>query len=111
MPTYPTADGRAADNDGHRLADVARRPSKHTRPARPLNAGHATDAHKSDGRWIVRTVPGARAIKHYTCPGCQQTIPPGTSHVVAWPDVPSLTSASGLDERRHWHTGCWNRKH
>ncbi|MDA8439119.1 MAG: hypothetical protein M0Z51_09705 [Propionibacterium sp.] len=89
---------------------MAKRPSKHLRPARPLSAGHGTAEVKSDGRWIVRSIPGARAGKVYTCPGCLQPIPPGTAHVVAWPAIPSLGSTSGLEERRHWHTGCWTRK-
>lgn len=92
---------------------VAKRPSKHLRPARPLSAGHATSAMKADGRWIVRSVPGASATKTYTCPGCQRPIPPGTAHTVAWPSAPTGfgSGLSPVDERRHWHTGCWNRKH
>jgi hypothetical protein len=89
---------------------VARRPSKHTRPARPLGSGHSTAAVKADGRWIVRSVAGSTAVKHYRCPGCNQVILPGTPHLVVWPDVPSLLAASGLEERRHWHTACWQRR-
>lgn len=89
---------------------MARRPSKHLRAARPLNSGHATAAQKRDGRWIVRSVSGAAAAKPYRCPGCSQTLPIGTPHVVVWPDPPPLHTDSGLDERRHWHTGCWQRR-
>ena len=89
---------------------MARRPSKHTRPARPLGAGHNTAETKSDGRWIVRSIAGASAVKTYRCPGCDQLIAPGVPHVVAWPDLPRLTSQSGLDERRHWHSACWQRR-
>jgi len=89
---------------------VARRPSKHLRPARPLSAGHATSAVKADGAWVVRSIPGARADKTYRCPGCQQPVSPGTPHVVVWPVEPSLGAASGVEERRHWHTGCWQRR-
>lgn len=69
--------------------------------------------HKTDGRWIVRSIPGTRATKTYTCPGCLQPIHPGVPHVVAWPSAPTgfSSQASPLDERRHWHSGCWNRKH
>ncbi len=69
--------------------------------------------HKADGRWIVRSIPGTRATKTYTCPGCLQPIHPGVPHVVAWPSAPTgfSSQASPLDERRHWHSGCWNRKH
>jgi hypothetical protein len=89
---------------------VARRPSKHLRPARPLSAGHAASQTKADGAWVVRSIPGARAGKDYRCPGCQQVVTPGTPHVVVGPAEPAWTSASPLDERRHWHTGCWQRR-
>ena len=89
---------------------MARRLSKHLRAARPLSSGHATSAVKRDGRWIVRTVSGATATKTYRCPGCNAEIAPGTPHVVAWPDTPGLLSASAVEERRHWHTGCWQRR-
>ncbi|WP_227838630.1 ATP/GTP-binding protein [Nocardia aurantia] len=51
--------------------------------------------------YAVRTVPGARAVKTYRCPGCDHEIPPGTAHIVAW------AVYGGEDDRRHWHTGCW----
>ncbi len=89
---------------------MAKRPSKHLRPARPLSSSHASSAIKNDGRWIVRNISGAAAVKNYRCPGCNQLISPGTPHLVAWPDTPGLLSASGLDERRHWHTSCWQRR-
>lgn len=89
---------------------MARRPSKHLRPARPLSSGHATSEIKSDGRWIVRSVSGASATKAYRCPGCNVEIRPGTPHVVAWPDTPGLLSGSPVEERRHWHTSCWQRR-
>ena len=90
---------------------MARRPSKHLRAARPLSAGHAASETKADGAWVVRSVPGARAAKEYRCPGCQQVVLPGTPHVVAWPaEGSSWTVSSPLEERRHWHTGCWQRR-
>ncbi|GHC46733.1 ATP/GTP-binding protein [Streptomyces flavofungini] len=55
--------------------------------------------------WSVRHVAGAGAAgKTYRCPGCDQEIRSGLAHVVAWPEH------SGVDERRHWHTACWNAK-
>lgn len=89
---------------------MARRVSKHLRPARPLNAGHATSATKSDGRWVVRSIPGQRATKTYTCPGCLHPIGIGVAHIVAWPETPAWGEERASDARRHWHTGCWNQK-
>ncbi|MDI9886320.1 ATP/GTP-binding protein [Streptomyces sp. HNM0645] len=55
--------------------------------------------------WRVRHVAGASAAgKRYRCPGCDQEIPSGTPHVVAWPEY------GGVDDRRHWHKACWNAK-
>lgn len=48
----------------------------------------------------ARRVPAFRAHKAYRCPQCGNEVPPGTGHVVAWPeDAPDL--------RRHWHAHCW----
>ncbi|MEW2084134.1 ATP/GTP-binding protein [Streptomyces sp. NPDC005283] len=55
--------------------------------------------------WSVRHVAGASAgDKRYRCPGCDQEIPSGMPHVVAWPEH------GGVDDRRHWHKACWNAK-
>ncbi|BAK36013.1 hypothetical protein MLP_29990 [Microlunatus phosphovorus NM-1] len=90
---------------------MARRPNKHLRPPRPLSTGHARAEQRGDGRWIVRNVPGASATKTYRCPGCSQTIPTGTPHVVVWPSEPTgWASDSPVEERRHWHSGCWSRR-
>ena len=59
-----------------------------------------------DGDWVVRRVPGAASAKAYRCPGCDQEIAPGTPHVVAWP----AQTGRGLEDRRHWHTGCWTAR-
>jgi len=56
--------------------------------------------------WIARRVTGAAATKAYRCPGCDQEIRPATPHVVAWP----AESGQGLEDRRHWHTGCWDAR-
>ena len=56
-----------------------------------------------DGEWAVRPVTGQAAVKPYRCPGCDQLIPPGTPHQVAWP----VDGTGGVAERRHWHTPCW----
>ena len=58
----------------------------------------------ADGRdYEVRSVPAARAVKVYRCPGCDHEIRPATSHVVVWPTA----DPSGVEDRRHWHTSCW----
>ncbi|NSC23947.1 ATP/GTP-binding protein [Streptomyces albus subsp. chlorinus] len=54
--------------------------------------------------WAVRQISGGAAIKHYRCPGCDQEIPPGVPHVVAWPLL------GDVDDRRHWHRACWNAR-
>jgi hypothetical protein len=34
-----------------------------------------------------------------------------TPHLVVWPVEKALLSADAMDERRHWHAACWERKH
>ncbi|MET3943527.1 hypothetical protein ACUXOC_000642 [Corynebacterium mucifaciens] len=54
----------------------------------------------------VRQIGAAAATKYYVCPGCNQNIPPGVAHVVAWP----RDTGRGVDDRRHWHKHCWQRR-
>lgn len=91
---------------------MAKRPSKHLRPPRPLSTTHAASVKKSDGTWMVQTKPASASAsaKSYVCPGCQQPVSAGVGHLVVWPTVASIGSASAVDERRHWHTACWNRR-
>lgn len=65
---------------------------------------------KYDGQWNARPVTGTASTKPYTCPGCHRTIAMATPHIVAWPVEKALLSADALEERRHWHTACWERK-
>ena len=65
---------------------------------------------KYDGQWHVRPITGAASTKSYTCPGCNRVIPVATPHVVVWPVEQALLSKDPLDERRHWHTACWERR-
>jgi hypothetical protein len=56
----------------------------------------------------VRAVSGAASAapdRPYRCPGCDQLLPAGVGHLVAWP-------ADDLDasDRRHWHTACWSAR-
>ncbi|MCW2870435.1 ATP/GTP-binding protein [Actinacidiphila oryziradicis] len=55
-------------------------------------------------QWIVRIIAGGPPGKFYRCPGCDQEIPPGVGHLVAWPEY------GGVEDRRHWHSACWNAK-
>lgn len=79
----------------------ARRRDDSPAPLRPDFAA-AVEAH-GDQEWLVRPVAGAAAVKTYRCPGCDQPIPPGTPHLVAWPP-------EDPDHRRHWHRPCWNAR-
>ena len=54
----------------------------------------------------VRQIGSAAATKYYICPGCNQNIPPGVAHIVAWP----RDSGRQGDDRRHWHRHCWERR-
>lgn len=46
--------------------------------------------------------------KTYTCPACQRQIPPQTAHVVAWATDGLFGAEVAAEQRRHWHTNCWN---
>ncbi|WIM69533.1 hypothetical protein [Corynebacterium suedekumii] len=56
--------------------------------------------------YLFRHMGAAAATKFYVCPGCNQNIPPGVAHIVAWPK----DSGRGADDRRHWHRPCWDRR-
>jgi hypothetical protein len=84
--------GRAAENED---LDVGR----------ALAGQERLESH-ADGEWYVRPVNGGVSAKAYRCPGCQQEIPPGVSHIVAWPADGMLD----VTDRRHWHTPCWQRR-
>jgi hypothetical protein len=71
----------------------------------PASVGPEQTESWPDGDWVVRLVPGAASAKSYRCPGCDQEIPAGTPHLVAWPSL-----SPGPTERRHWHRPCWDRR-
>lgn len=90
---------------------MARRPSKHLRPARPLSSGaFARLENHPDGQWLVQTMPAANATKVYLCPGCQLDIGVGQTHLVCWPRIPAIGQTSAVESRRHWHPSCWQRR-
>lgn len=94
---------------------MSRRSSK-----RPYNAGHVplrldrlasmprTQTGPGGADFTVRHISGGD--KSYVCPGCHQYIPSHTPHVVAWSNESLFGPDRGLEERRHWHTSCWNRQ-
>ncbi|MDQ4005777.1 MAG: hypothetical protein M3135_05685 [Actinomycetota bacterium] len=41
--------------------------------------------------------------REYRCPGCDQMIRRGTSHLVVIPE-------GDLEGRRHWHSACWRQE-
>lgn len=94
---------------------MARRSSR-----RPYGRGHVplrmerlasmprTQTGPGGAEFTVRHVRGAD--KTYTCPGCHTRIAPGTAHVVAWSNDSLFGVDRGLEERRHWHTACWQRR-
>ncbi len=53
--------------------------------------------------FVVRRIQPYQASKPYRCPGCDQEIPAGTGHVVAWRE-------GDVEGRRHWHRPCWSRR-
>lgn len=86
---------------------MGRRNRRRDDGARPLPGGMFRERiNDPDGDWVVQRVSGASASKAYTCPGCHSVISPGTPHVVAWQE----RWHSGVDDRRHWHSSCWDRR-
>lgn len=91
---------------------MAKRRSKHLRPPRPLSAGaFARLEQKADGEWMVQALGVDASSKTYHCPGCNRDFGPGVAHVVTWPRQATIGSASAVEERRHWHSSCWSRRH
>jgi len=86
----------------HHRADDEPPPLDDARARRGVERVHAG----RDGEWLVRTIPGDASVKTYRCPGCDQEIPPGIAHVVAWP----ADGRGDTGDRRHWHTSCWRSR-
>jgi hypothetical protein len=86
----------------HHRADDEPPPLDETRLRRGVQHVDSTP----DGDWLVRRIPGDASAKTYRCPGCDQEIPPGIAHVVAWP----ADERGDLTDRRHWHAACWRAR-
>ena len=93
-------------------------PTSRRSSRRPYSAGHVPlDQSRArggmsleiadDGEWGVRHVVGDKA---YRCPGCNQTIAPGSNHVVTWQRDSWQGEAAGVESRRQWHSTCWRRR-
>lgn len=89
-----------------------RRYTPETRPLPRDGAGFYGTQAVEGPRWahgetfLFRHIGSAAAKKFYICPGCNQNIPPGVAHIVAWPKDMGRQG----DDRRHWHRGCWDRR-
>ncbi|UFU07669.1 hypothetical protein [Ruania halotolerans] len=95
------------------------RPSRKRRYAEPhpeldveavLRGRPRVESGPGGGQWNVREVAGS-PDKTYRCPGCEQEIPPGVGHVVAWGEEHIFGADAALAERRHWHRSCWRARH
>ena len=62
---------------------------------------------KRGALWNVQPVSATSAVKTYVCPGCSQSVLPGTAHVVAWRADGLMGESEDLASRRHWHSHCW----
>ncbi len=78
---------------------MAKKSGKWQREYVPLDVDSVTrgwtrsESRDDGGAWKVRTVGGGD--KSYRCPGCDQIIPPGTPHTVAWPADHLLGAQAG----------------
>jgi len=80
------------------------RSGRRTPPVRQLPESRRIEVGPDGYDYQVISLPGARAVKTYRCPGCDHEIRSGTAHVVAWP---ADLGEGAVDDRRHWHTPCW----
>ncbi|SFB41262.1 hypothetical protein [Cellulomonas marina] len=70
--------------------------------------GGRTVEDAGDGSWVVQRVRGSD--RSYRCPGCDQLVPPGTPHVVAWSAEGLFGADRAVEDRRHWHSACWSAR-
>ena len=86
----------------HRVKGSAEREDA---PAPPFGGSlRRTESYQGE-EWVVQTVAGSPG-RYFRCPGCDQEIPPGVGHVVAWPD----RGETAVEDRRHWHRACWGAR-
>ncbi|WP_326545826.1 hypothetical protein QGN32_18945 [Mycolicibacterium sp. ND9-15] len=78
------------------------------RPPPPLPAPRRVEAGPDGYEYEVRSIPAARAVKTYRCPGCDHEIRPGTTHLVVLPT--GMGEDRAVEDRRHWHRPCWTHR-
>lgn len=91
----------------------SRHVSRKKLPYRPLDLDRLGGMPRveTDGQGRESTVRRVRGSdKTYRCPGCDQLIAAGTPHVVAWSNDHLMGAQAALDDRRHWHTACWEAR-
>ena len=71
-------------------------------PGAPRSFGGVAPEWAAAEGFRVHAVAGS-AGRTYRCPGCQQEIRPGTSHLVVVAD-------GDAEGRRHWHSPCWRQE-
>lgn len=98
---------------GPRVRDTGAVPRRHRRaadspaPSTARSLNERIESHEGQD-YRVRTLRGSSASGAggpYRCPGCDQQVPAGSAHIVAWADH----DAEARD-RRHWHTVCWSNR-
>lgn len=73
----------------------------------PVDRAPVLDEVEFQGQVLAaRQVRGNDSGRSYLCPGCLQNVSAATPHTVAWP----TSSMSGVENRRHWHTACWQAR-
>ena len=88
-----------------------RRPGRRDQPHVPLDverlmAGVTRIERRGGAEWHVQPMSAAGAVKDYVCPGCGGAVVQGTAHLVVWRSD-SIFGDRAIEDRRHWHTGCW----
>ncbi len=93
---------------------AARRPKRRAQPFVPLDVerltlGAARVEERAGAEWHVQPISSRSATKAYICPGCGGSVQPGVAHVVVW-RADSIFGDRAIEDRRHWHTGCWRAR-
>lgn len=72
-----------------------------------LKTGFRRTETKRGYSYVVQPISAAKALKVYTCPGCNLSVDIGVSHLVAWRTDGIMGEHNDVSERRHWHQHCW----